>query len=109
MRLFDWSKDGRYIIERTGIDAKTTAIWVLPFFGDKKPFPYLQTDANESWAKLSPNGQWLAYQSDESKRNEIYVTAFPEPGGKFQFQPMAAGIRCGAVMERNCTILPRTG
>lgn len=80
----DWSRDGRYIIERTGFDAKTTAIWVLPLFGDKKPFPYLQTDANESWAKLSPNGQWLAYQSDESKRNEIYVTTFPQTGEKPQ-------------------------
>jgi Tol biopolymer transport system component len=84
MAPVDWSKDGRYIIERSGLDAKTTAIWVLPLFGDKKPFPYLQTDANEPWAKLSPNGQWLAYESDETKRNEIYVTAFPQPSGKLQ-------------------------
>ena len=80
----DWSSDGRYIIERTGFDAKTAAIWVLPLFGDKKPFPYLQTDANESWARLSPNGHWLAYQSDETKRNEIYVGTFPQPGEKLQ-------------------------
>jgi Tol biopolymer transport system component len=81
----DWSKDGRYIIEDAIADSKTgTDIWVLPLFGDKKPFPYLQTDANEAAAKLSPNGQWLAYQSDESKRNEIYVTTFPQPGGKWQ-------------------------
>ena len=76
----DWSKDGRYIIERTGFDSKTVAIWVLPLFGDKKPFPYLQTEANESWAKLSPDGQLLAYHSDETKRNEIYVTTFPTTG-----------------------------
>ncbi len=81
----DWSKDDRYIIEDAIADSKTgTDVWVLPLFGDKKPFPYLQTDANESQAKLSPNGQWLAYQSDESKRNEIYVTTFPQPGGKWQ-------------------------
>jgi Tol biopolymer transport system component/predicted Ser/Thr protein kinase len=81
----DWSKDGRYIIEEAVADSKTGSdIWVLPLFGDKKPFPYLQTDANEAAAKLSPNGQWLAYQSDESKRNEIYVTTFPQPGGKWQ-------------------------
>jgi Tol biopolymer transport system component/predicted Ser/Thr protein kinase len=81
----DWSKDGRYIIEQAVADSKTgTDIWVLPLFGDKKPFPYLQTAANEAAAKLSPNGQWLAYQSDESKRNEIYVTTFPQPGGKSQ-------------------------
>ena len=81
----DWSKDGRYIIEQARADSNTgTAIWVLPLFGDKKPFPYLQSTANESSAKLAPNGQWLAYQSDESKRNEIYVTTFPQPGGKWQ-------------------------
>lgn len=81
----DWSKDGRYIIEQARADSKTGSdIWVLPLFGDKKPFPYLQTNANEASAKLSPNGQWLAYQSDESKRNEIYVTSFPQPGGKLQ-------------------------
>jgi eukaryotic-like serine/threonine-protein kinase len=81
----DWSKDGRYIVEQSLADTKTGSdIWVLPLFGDKKPIPYLQTAANEAAAKLSPNGQWLAYQSDESKRNEIYVTTFPQPGGKWQ-------------------------
>ena len=59
-------------------------IWVLPLFGDRKPFPYLQTEFNEQYAKLSPNGQWLAYTSDESKRNEVYVQTFPTPGGKWQ-------------------------
>jgi predicted Ser/Thr protein kinase len=42
----DWSRDGRYIIEDAIADSKTgTDVWVLPLFGDKKPFPYLQTDA----------------------------------------------------------------
>jgi Tol biopolymer transport system component/predicted Ser/Thr protein kinase len=80
----DWSKDGRYIIERTGFDAKTASIWVLPLFGDKKPFSYLRTEANESWAKLSPDSQRAAYTSDETKRNEIYVTTFPQPDSKLQ-------------------------
>jgi hypothetical protein len=56
----------------------------LPLFGDKKPFPYLQTAFDERWAKLSPNGKWLAYTSDETKNNEIYVQTFPTPGGKWQ-------------------------
>lgn len=57
-------------------------VWVLPLFGDRKPFPYLQTNFNERDAKLSPNSQWLAYASDESQRYEIYVQAFPTPGVK---------------------------
>jgi Tol biopolymer transport system component len=81
----DWSMDGRYIIEQAVAESKTGSdIWVLPLFGDKKAFPYLQTTANESAARLSPNGQWLAFQSDETKRNEIYVTTFPKLGGKWQ-------------------------
>ena len=78
----DWSRDGRYIFEL--VLGKSYEIWVLPLFGDRKAFPYLQNEFNETWAKLSPNGQWLAYTSNESRRNEIYVQTFPEPGGKWQ-------------------------
>ena len=85
-RVDDWSRDGRYLIESlSSIRGSTRSeIWVLPLFGDRKPFPYLQTEFDERWAKLSPNGQLLAYTSDETKRREIYVRTFPEPGGKWQ-------------------------
>ena len=84
-RADDWSRDGRYIILETAAGGKTRGdIWVLPLFGDRKPFPYLQTEFNERSAKLSPNGQWLAYASDETKQYEIYVQTFPSPGGKWQ-------------------------
>jgi Tol biopolymer transport system component/predicted Ser/Thr protein kinase len=84
MRPSDWSRDGRYIIEGVS-DPKTKGdIWVLPLFGDRKPFPYLQTDFSENDGKLSPNGQWLAYFSDETGRFEVYVQTFPTPGGKWQ-------------------------
>jgi eukaryotic-like serine/threonine-protein kinase len=63
---------------RTGLD-----IWVLPLFGDRKPFPYLETEFQENEPKLSPDGRWLAYRSNESKRSEIYVVSFPQPGGKW--------------------------
>jgi len=73
----DWSRDGRYIIYRQ-IDPKTKFdIWALPLFGERKPFPVLQSEANERSGALSPDGQWLAYYSDESGRNEIYVQRFP--------------------------------
>jgi len=80
----DWSRDGRYLIE-TVIDSKTGFdIWIIPQFGDKKPFPYVNMEYAEDNAKLAPNGQWLAYSSNESKRNEVYVQTFPEHGGKWQ-------------------------
>ena len=56
---------------------------MLPLFGERKAYPYLQTEFNEHTAKLSPNGQWLAYASDETKRTEIYIQTFPNPGGKW--------------------------
>jgi hypothetical protein len=81
----DWSRDGRYVIEATGPIGKTGAdVWVLRLFGDRKLFPYLQSEFNEGLARVSPDGKWLAYTSDESKRPEVYVQSFPEHGGKWQ-------------------------
>jgi Tol biopolymer transport system component len=72
----DWSHDGHYLF-LSAVDPKTKSdIWVLPLSGDKKPFPYLNQDYNEDSPRLSPNGQWLAYQSDKSGRYEVYVDTF---------------------------------
>ena len=88
----DWSRDGRYLIFRQ-VDPVTIKydIWVLPTFGDQKPFPFLQTEANEAAATLSPDGRWMAYCSDESGRYEIYIQSFPTGGGKRQIST-AGGI-----------------
>ena len=80
----DWSRDGRYIFAEVADQKTSLDIWVLPQFGDRKAFPYLRSEFNETFAKLSPNGQWLAYVSDETQRNEIYVQTFPKPAGKWQ-------------------------
>jgi len=81
-----WSPDGRFLLYSTTFDVPKTGtdLWVLPVSGDRKPFPFLQTEFNESRAKFSPDGGWIAYQSDESGRDEVYVTLFPGPGGKRQ-------------------------
>jgi Tol biopolymer transport system component len=80
----DWSLDGKYII-KTVFDPKTGRdIWGQPLLGDRKPFPYAQTVFDERNAKLSPNGLWLAYSSNETKRDEIYVQTFPQQGRKWQ-------------------------
>jgi hypothetical protein len=59
-------------------------LFLLPTFGDRKPLPFLNTQFNESEGKFSPDGRWIAYQSNESGRNEVYVAPFPGPGGKWQ-------------------------
>src|SRR5581483_10924753 len=84
-RPADWSRDGKYILEDTPGDPKTGGdVWVLPLEGEKKAQPYVQTEFQEGMPKLSPDGQWLAYSSWESKRAEVYVQTFPMRGGKWQ-------------------------
>ena len=58
-------------------------LWVLRQRGSE-PEPYLRNEFQETEGKLSPDGHWLAYVSDESGRSEVYVSAFPSPIGKWQ-------------------------
>jgi serine/threonine-protein kinase len=58
-------------------------IWVLRL-NERKAEPFLATPADEVSPKFSPDGRWLAYESDESGQPEIYVRAYPGPGGRFQ-------------------------
>jgi Tol biopolymer transport system component len=82
--LTDWSRDGRFLIYYQ-IDPKTKRdLWVLPLAGEQKPFPFLQTEANEVGGELSPDGRWMAYASDQSGRYEVYVQSFPAADGQKQ-------------------------
>ncbi len=78
----DWSREGRSIVFWSQNAETNLDLWILPMEGDRKPVPYLRGAANESMGKISPDGRWLAYASDETGENEIYVQSFPEPGRK---------------------------
>jgi len=56
----------------------------MPLEGDHKPQAFLQTAFNESEARFSPDGRWLAYVSNESGHNEVYVQSYPDHAGKLQ-------------------------
>jgi Tol biopolymer transport system component len=73
----DWSTDGRFLLFRHGLD-----IWALPMAGERKAFPVVETNAAERDGQFAPNGQWIAYQSDESGEFEIYIQRFPRGGDK---------------------------
>ena len=80
----DWSNDGRALLfttrhAKTGLD-----VWAMPLAGDRKPWPLLQTPFDESDAHVSPDGRWVAYVSNESGLDQIYVCSFPEPESRFQ-------------------------
>jgi Tol biopolymer transport system component len=85
----DWSPDGHWVLyaERgkdTGLD-----LWALPDANgpvtmERKPIPYLVTPFDEGQAVFSPDGKWVAYSSNESGTQEVYVRPFPaSSGGKW--------------------------
>jgi serine/threonine protein kinase/sugar lactone lactonase YvrE len=82
------SPDGKYLVYQRRAVANGTSssldLWVLPLFGDRKPFPIVQTAFDDTLPAISPDGRWMAYQNSESGRNEIYITAFPGGGAKWQ-------------------------
>jgi Tol biopolymer transport system component len=76
----DWSRDGRFIILFVEVGIGSGDIWALPLAGDRKPFPVLQTSFRENEPRLSPDGRWIAYESNESGVDEIYVKPLTGPG-----------------------------
>jgi serine/threonine protein kinase len=76
----DWSPDGRFLIYYIPAANTGTDLWVLPL-DTRRPRIFLQTDANELWAQFSPNGRWVAFQSNATGRYEIYVRPFHADGG----------------------------
>jgi eukaryotic-like serine/threonine-protein kinase len=81
--LSDWSNDGRYLTGDVQENTTREDVFFVDLKGDRKLTKFLQSPASEQNAHFSPNGKWLAYISDESGRFELYVAAFPGPGGKW--------------------------
>jgi Tol biopolymer transport system component len=77
-----WSPDGQ-LLAFTELTGPGHTIWVLRL-SDRKPQPFLRDPSDETAPRFSPDGRWLAYVSDESGREEVYVQPYPGPGGKWQ-------------------------
>jgi Tol biopolymer transport system component len=110
----DWSADGRFVLYRSPSPETGFDLWVVPMSaanaspqgrsreeitaanaspqgrsdeeisGERKPVPVVQTNFEERDGQFSPDGKWIAYQSNESGRMEIWVQSFPGLGGKSQ-------------------------
>jgi serine/threonine protein kinase len=78
-----WSANGHFLLYNEN-NGKTSDILALPLQGDRKPIPVANSPFSENNGQFSPDGQWVAYQSNESGRFEIYVVPFPLGAGKWQ-------------------------
>jgi Tol biopolymer transport system component len=93
--LSDWSRDGKYLAYVEGND-----VWALPLADAKpgdaksaelKPIQVTKTSFAESVPRISPDSRWIAYVSNKSGQNEVYVQSFPEPGIEQQVSTGAIG------------------
>ena len=79
------SPDGRWLVVRTAPGGATPRdIFAVDLTGDRKRVPMATGPTSEQMPRISPDGKWLAYQSDQSGRNEIYVRPFPGEGARVQ-------------------------
>jgi Tol biopolymer transport system component len=88
---YEISPDGSWLLGRVSHLASGFDIYALPIKGSGAPVPVIASNAHETDARISPDGRWLAYVSDESGRPEVYVTRFPSASGKWQVS-VAGGI-----------------
>jgi serine/threonine protein kinase/Tol biopolymer transport system component len=91
----DWPKspsavsaDGRVLLYTVNNSGVSSEIWSLPLTGDRTPRVFVKSSSFHARdGEFSPDGRWVAYQSDESGRNEIYLQPFPGPGEHIQLSP----------------------
>jgi Tol biopolymer transport system component len=81
-----WSLDGRILYQVVGQDTGSD-LWTVSTHGDRTPVPFRRTRFNETQGQFSPDGRWVAYVSDESGRQEIYVTPADGSGGPTLVSP----------------------
>lgn len=82
-----WSPDGKYVTYLWGDGEKHVSLWIVLISGDSKPIAVVQPPSAQSNIydyRVSRDGRWVAYSSDESGQREVYLTTFPEGRGKWR-------------------------
>jgi Tol biopolymer transport system component len=71
-----WSRDGRFVIFGMGDPKTGNDLWLMPIGGEQKPIGWNRAAFSETGGRISPDGRWAAYRSNESGANEVYVQPF---------------------------------
>ncbi len=83
-----WSRDGQHIVfsrPKTETNNRDSDTWILNMPGEKKAVPFVESPFEKTQARVSPDGRWLAYSTNESGMYQIVVQSFPDPNrGKWQ-------------------------
>ncbi len=125
----DWSRDGKFVVFSIFDPKSGWDLMYVPMLDreeDRKPQRYLVTEFDEEFGRVSPDGRWLAYTSDEVGTTEVYVDSFPTPGAKVRistgggnepvwrsdgnelFYDTPGGTLMGVSVERGTTLRPGT-
>ena len=89
-----WSPDGKFLAYLQSDGPGGESLWAMPQSGDGKPILVVQPPSpqyNIVNYRISPDGKWVAYESDETGRMEVYVAPFPKGDGKWQVSSIGAG------------------
>ncbi|MGE3844291.1 MAG: TolB family protein, partial [Vicinamibacterales bacterium] len=87
----DWTSDGRHIVYISWNDTTKQDIWIVPAEGNREPVPFARSMGSDVQAKVSPDGRWMAYASDDSGTLEVYLDTFPVPGKRIVVSSGGAG------------------
>jgi Tol biopolymer transport system component len=87
----DWARDGRFIVYTVGGRQAGSDLWTVDLNGDRTPGVFLSTRHTESDGAFSPDGRWIAYRSNASGRQEVYVRPFPAAEGVFPISREGGG------------------
>lgn len=93
-----WAPDGRFLLFRSQDPVTQSDLWVLPLDGDRTPRIFLKTPFDERTGAFSPDGKWVAYQSNASGPLEVYVRPFLASGGTSDAQWQIS--RAGGIQPR---------
>jgi Tol biopolymer transport system component len=92
-----WTPDGKHVTFDQPDPETAWDIWRVPLAGERKPEPLVKTTANEHGGWVSPDGRWVAYTSDESGRDELYVQSYPVAGQRQQLTTNGIGNLYGGI------------